>query len=314
MPAKPYNLFSDHLKEVFGRRIHKISVDAGFSCPNRSGTRDLAGCLFCNPEGSGAIGIRKGTSIREQIEDGKEVMVRKYKAGGFLAYFQPFSNTYAPANRLRALYDEALTVDGVVGLAVGTRPDCVSREAMDLLAEYDRRTYFWLELGLQSIHDATLEFINRGHDYQTFLTTFQAAREWGIRVCVHVILGLPGENRAQILETAEEMARLEVDGIKLHLLHVLENTPLAALYHEQRLRIMEQAEYIALVVDFVERLHPRTLIHRLTGDGPRDQLLAPLWSLNKWEIINAIEDEFRLRDTWQGKRAGHARPQPVKQK
>ena len=300
MSAKPYNLFSDHLKKVFGRRIHKISVDAGFSCPNRSGTRNLAGCLFCNPEGSGAIGIRQEMSVRDQLEDGKEVMTRKYKAHGFLAYFQPFSNTFAPVERLRTLYDEALAVDGVVGLAVGTRPDCISGQAMELLAEYAHRTYFWLELGLQSIHDATLSAINRGHDYQTFLTAFQDAREQGIRTCVHVILGLPGEDRARMLATADEMARLKVDGIKIHLLHILEDTPLADLYRTGKMEVMEQAEYISLVVDFIERLHPETLIHRLTGDGPRDQLLAPLWSLNKWEVINAIDDEFRLRNSRQG--------------
>ncbi|MBN2428677.1 MAG: TIGR01212 family radical SAM protein [Deltaproteobacteria bacterium] len=301
MPTKPYNLFSDHLKKIFGRRIHKISVDAGFSCPNRSGTRNLPGCLFCNPGGSGAIGIRQGLSVRDQLEDGKEVMTRKYKAHGFLAYFQPFSNTFAPVEKLRALYDEALAVEGVVGLAVGTRPDCISAQAMELLAHYAHKTYFWLELGLQSIHDTTLSAINRGHDYQTFLTAFGAARELGIQVCVHVILGLPGEDRAQMLATAEEMARLKVDGIKIHLLHILEDTPLADLYNAGRIQVMEQAEYISLAVDFIERLHPETLIHRLTGDGPRDQLLAPLWSLNKWEVINAIHDEFRLRNSCQGK-------------
>ena len=252
-PTKPYNLFSDHLKETFGRRIHKISVDAGFSCPNRAGTRNLAGCIFCDPEGSGAIGIRKGLSVREQIEDGKEVMVRKYKAEGFLAYFQPFSNTFAPVEKLQALYDEALSVEGVVGLAVGTRPDCISGQVMDLLAEYHRQTYFWLELGLQSIHDPTLTTIKRGHDYRTFLTSFKAAREREIRVCVHLILGLPGENHDQIMKTAEEMARLKVDGVKIHLLHVLENTPLADLYHAGKVKVMEQADYISLVVDFIER-------------------------------------------------------------
>jgi len=300
MAAKPYNLFSEHLKKIFGRRIHKISVDAGFSCPNRAGTRNLTGCLFCNPEGSGAIGIRQGLSIRNQLEDGKEVMTRKYKARGFLAYFQPFSNTFAPVEKLRALYDEALAVEGVVGLAVGTRPDCISGEAMELLADYARKTYFWLELGLQSIHDATLTAINRGHDYQAFLAAFQAARKKGVRVCVHVILGLPGEDRARMLATAEEMARLQVDGIKIHLLHILDNTPLADLYRAGKIGVMGQAEYISLAVDFIERLHPDTLIHRLTGDGPRDQLLAPLWSLNKWEVINAIDDEFRLRNSRQG--------------
>ncbi|MBN1142685.1 MAG: TIGR01212 family radical SAM protein [Deltaproteobacteria bacterium] len=301
MQDRPYLLFSDHLKELFGCRIHKISVDAGWGCPNRGGTRHLPGCLFCSPEGSGAAGIKRGASIRDQIEDGKEVMVRKYKAAAFLAYFQSFTNTFAPVSELRARFDEALSVPGVVGLAIGTRPDCLGGEVLDLLEEYHRRSYFWLELGLQSIHDRTLSLIRRGHDYRTFLEAFQAVKKRGLRVCVHVILGLPEEDRAMMLQTAAEMARLQVDGIKIHLLHVLQETPLAELFHDGGLRILGQEEYVGLAVDFIERLHPATLIHRLTGDGPRDRLLAPLWSLNKWEVINAIHDEFRRRPTWQGR-------------
>ena len=236
MKDKPYRLFSAHLKERFGGRVHKISVDAGFSCPNRGGTRDLPGCLFCDPGGSGAVGIDRGVPVAEQLERGKEVMVRKYKAEPFLAYFQPFSNTFAPVAQLRALYDEALSVSGVVGLAVGTRPDCLPDEVLDLLAEYHRRTYFWLELGLQSIHDATLAFLRRGHDYAAFLQAFAAARERGLRVCVHVISAFPGRAGGTMLATAEEMARLRVDGIKIHLLHVLEGTPLGDLYRRGEVR------------------------------------------------------------------------------
>ena len=300
MNDKPYNLFSSHLKKRFGGRVHKISVDAGFSCPNRGATRNQPGCLFCDPDGSGAVGIERALPVAEQIEAGKEVMVRKYKARHFLAYFQPFSNTFAPVERLRGLYDEALSVEGVVGLAVGTRPDCLPPGVLDLLAEYHRRSYFWLELGLQSIHDGTLTFLRRGHDYATFAKAYRTAKERGLRVCVHLILGLPGESRQQILASAEEMARLGVDGIKLHLLHVLDGTSLGDLYRAGQITMLEQEEYVELVVDVVERLSPHTLIHRLTGDGPRDRLLAPLWSLNKWEVLNAIDDEFRRRGTRQG--------------
>jgi radical SAM protein (TIGR01212 family) len=302
MNNKPYNLFSSHLKQRFGSRVHKISVDAGFSCPNRGATRDRPGCLFCDPSGSGSAGIEATLSVAEQIEAGKEVMVRKYKAQHFLAYFQPFSNTFAPVDRLRSLYDEALSVEGVVGLAVGTRPDCLPPEVLDLLAEYHRRSYFWLELGLQSIHDQTLSRLQRGHDYATFVESYSAAKERGLRVCVHLIIGLPGENREQILASAEEMARLGVDGIKLHLLHVLDGTGLGELYRQGELDILSQEDYVTLVVDMVERLSPHTLIHRLTGDGPRDRLLAPLWSLNKWQVLNAIDAEFRCRGTMQGSR------------
>jgi radical SAM protein (TIGR01212 family) len=302
MSTKRYNTLSLHLKQLFGERVHKISVDAGFPCPNRGGTRNLPGCLFCDPGGSGAVGIERGVSVSEQIERGKEVMVRKYKARRFLAYFQPFSNTFAPVERLRALYGEALGVDGVCGLAVGTRPDCLGDDVLDLLEEVHRRTYFWLELGLQSVHDPTLAYLRRGHDYAAFLKAYAAARERGLRVCVHVILGLPGEGREEMMATAAEMARLEVDGIKIHLLHVLRGTPLGDLFRQGEIATLEQAAYVALAADFIERLPSKTLIHRLTGDGPRDLLMAPLWSLNKWEVLNAIDGELERRGTRQGSR------------
>lgn len=297
---KRYHLFSAHLKERFGTRVHKISVDAGLGCPNRAGGRARPGCLFCDPGGSGAVGLERRLPVAAQLEAGKEVMTRKYRAGSFLAYFQPFSNTFAPPEQLRRLYDEALAVPDVVGLAVGTRPDCLPPEVLALLADCHRRTYFWLEIGLQSSHDRTLEWLRRGHDYRTFLDAFAAARACGLRVCVHVILGLPGEDREQMLATADELARLRVDGVKVHLLHVLRGTGLGELYGTGRLRTLEQDEYVSLAADFLERLHPATLVQRLTGDGPRQLLLAPLWSLNKWEVLNAIDAELLRRDSRQG--------------
>jgi hypothetical protein len=300
MSIKRYRVFSEHLKEEYGGRVHKISVDAGFSCPNRAQGRAGSGCLFCDPGGSGAVGIDRSLSLTEQLEQGKEVMIRKYKAKRFIAYFQPFSNTFAPVPRLRALYDEALAVPGVVGLAVGTRPDCLPDDVLDLLAAYHRRTDFWLEIGMQSSHDATLDFLRRGHDYGAFLKAYEGAKTRGLKVCVHVILGLPGEDRGAMLATADEMARLRVDGIKIHLLHVLRGTPLGELYEEGKLAVLGQEEYVGLAVDFLKRLHPETFIHRLTGDGPRDLLLAPLWSLKKWEVLNAIDAELERRDTRQG--------------
>ena len=299
---KRYQLYSEYLKQTFGGRVHKISVDAGFGCPNRAGGRSGGGCLFCDPEGSGAVGIERSLSIAQQIEAGKEVMVRKYKAQQFIAYFQPFSNTFAPVNTLRSYYNEALDVAGVVGLAVGTRPDCLSEEVLDLLAEYNQRTDLWLEIGLQSVHDTTLDFLRRGHDYATFLAAYEGAMQRGIRVCVHIILGLPGEDRQAMLAIADEMARLKVAGIKIHLLHVLRGTELGEMYERGEIAVLEQNEYVALVADFIERLHPQTLIHRLTGDGPREILLAQLWSLNKWEVLNAIDAELERRQTTQGSR------------
>jgi radical SAM protein (TIGR01212 family) len=300
MSIKSYPLFSEHLKKRFGARVHKISVDAGFGCPNRNGGRSGPGCLFCDPSGSGAVGIERQLSVAEQIEHGKEVMSRKYKASKFMAYFQPFSNTLAPVSQLRALYDEALAVNDVVGLAVGTRPDCLPPEVLDLLAEYHQKTYLWLELGLQSSHDHTLSWLRRGHDFATFVRACHEAKERALRVCAHVILGLPGESREDLLATADALADLQVEGVKLHLLHVLQNTPLGDLYSEGKVEVLEKEAYVELVVDVMERLPPTTLIHRLTGDGPRDKLLAPLWSLNKWEVLNAIDAEFVRRDSRQG--------------
>lgn len=300
MEEKRYRSFSAHLKKRFGTRVHKISVDAGFGCPNRDGGRQGSGCLFCDPGGSGAVGIDRRQSVAEQVELGKEVMARKYKAGRFLAYFQPFSNTYAPIDDLRRLYDQALAVAGVVGLAVGTRPDCVPDDVLDLLAEYHQRTYFWLELGLQSSHDKTLSWLRRGHDLSRFLSAYHAAKDRGLQVCVHVILGLPGESREEMLATAELLAELKVDGVKLHLLHVLRGTPLGELYDEGQIDLFAQDEYVEIVADVLERLPEQTLIHRLTGDGPRDLLLAPLWSLKKWEVLNAIDAELVRRGSRQG--------------
>jgi radical SAM protein (TIGR01212 family) len=300
MRRKAFNLYSTHLKARFGGRVHKVSIDAGFGCPNREGGREGDGCLFCAPSGSGSVGIARNETIAYQVEHAKALMRRKYRAKWFIAYFQPFSNTFAPVDVLRERYDQALAVEDVVGLAVGTRPDCLSPQILDLLAEYDKRCYCWLELGLQSIHDKTLNYLQRGHDYQCFLDNYYQAKERGLKVCVHLILGLPGETHEDVMATAAEMARLKVDGVKLHLLHVLEGTPLGDLYKRGEVPILEMREYVELVVDFIERLPPDTLIQRLTGDGPRDILLAPKWSINKWEALNAIDDELERRGTVQG--------------
>jgi radical SAM protein (TIGR01212 family) len=297
---KRYNAFSDELKRVFGCRVHRISVDAGFSCPNRDGTVGTNGCIYCGGKGSGAFGIVQGVPVAEQIEAGKEVMTRKYKARRFIAYFQAYSNTYAQPQRLRALYDEALSVEDVVGLIVGTRPDCLPLETLELLAGYAERTYFWLELGLQSPLDRTLELIGRGHDFESFINSVRACKKLGIRVCVHVILGLPGESREEMLATAGILNDLKVNGVKLHLLHVMKETPLAELYRQGKIGLLDRDEYVGLVCDFLERLNPETSIQRLTGDGGRHHLIAPLWSLQKFEVLNAIDHELERRGSRQG--------------
>lgn len=301
MSERRYNTFSEELKRLFGCRVHRISVDAGFTCPNRDGTVGTGGCIYCGGEGSGSFGIARGLSVAEQLEDGKEVMVRKYKAGKFIAYFQPFSNTYGPVEKLARLYDEALAVKDIVGLIVGTRPDCLPPETLDLLAGYALRTWFWLELGFQSPHDRTLRFINRGHNFAVFQSAVECCRERGIRLCAHVILGLPGESRDEMLATAGILNSLGIEGVKLHLLHVMRGTMLAGMYERGEIRVMERDDYIGLVCDFLELLDPKVSIQRLTGDGGRD-LVAPLWSLAKFEVLNAIDVELERRGSRQGSR------------
>jgi uncharacterized protein len=300
--AKRYNSFSDELKHVFGCRVQRISVDAGFSCPNRDGLLDSEGCIFCGGSGSGAYSIRRDLSVAGQIEDGKEVMRRKYRAQRFIAYFQAYTNTYATVDQLRLLYAEALTVPDVVGMIVATRPDCIPDEVLDYLQELSRQTYLWLELGIQSIHDRTLAFINRRHDHATSVDAIQRATSRGLQVCAHVILGLPGETRKEMLATSGELNRLGVDGVKLHLLHVMKGTRLAEMYGRGEVQLLDRDEYAGLVCDFLERLDPRILIHRLTGDGGHDNLVAPLWSLKKFEILNLIDSELERRGSRQGVR------------
>ncbi|MBT1072304.1 TIGR01212 family radical SAM protein [Pelotalea chapellei] len=298
--VKRYNAFSDELKRIFGTRVQRISVDAGFSCPNRDGLLDSDGCIFCGGHGSGSHGIRRELDIAGQLEDGKEVMRRKYKAQKFLAYFQSYSNTYAQPERLRKLFGTALEIPEIAGLIVATRPDCLPDSVLDYLAELHRQTYFWLELGLQSIHDRSLEFINRRHDYACSLSAIEQAKARGLRVCAHVILGLPGESRSDMLATIDELNRVGVEGIKLHLLHVMKGTRLAAMYEQGSLAIMGRDDYAGLVCDVLERLNPDILIHRLTGDGGHDSLVAPLWSLKKFEVLNLIDAELEKRGTRQG--------------
>jgi radical SAM protein (TIGR01212 family) len=299
---KRYNTFSSELKKRFGCKVQRISVDAGFTCPNRDGTLDTKGCIYCGGHGSGSYGIRRELSITGQIADGKDVMSRKYRALKYLAYFQPYSNTYASVEHLSRVYHEALGVPDVVGLVIATRPDCLPNDVLDLLAVINGQTYLWLEIGLQSVHDRNLTAINRRHDYACFVDAVKRAKLRNINVCAHIILGLPGESREEMLASTSEINRLGIDGVKLHLLHIMRGTRLAGLYYNGEVKVLERDDYAGLVSDYLELLQPRIMIHRLTGDGGHDNLIAPLWSLNKFELLNLIDSEMLQRGTFQGSR------------
>ncbi len=300
--------FSQFLRERFGCKVYKLTVDAGFTCPNRDGSRGTGGCIYCeNRSFSPAAGSR--LSVGGQIEKEKRLAARRYKAGKFIAYFQPFTNTYGPVEKLRALYEEALAAPDVVGLSLGTRPDCTPPEVLDYLAELAGRTHLWVEYGLQSAHDATLEKINRGHDYAEFADAVARAQRRGIFICVHLILGLPGETPAMMRETAERVASFGVDGIKLHHLHVVRDTELEAMHHRGEVKLLAMSEYAALAADVLERLPPWTVLQRFVGDVQGDTLVAPKWREGKLRVLEAIQGELERRGTRQGaKYAGPASP------
>jgi uncharacterized protein len=311
-PNRYYDL-NTYYREIFGCRVQKISLDAGLSCPNRDGTISTGGCIFCNERGSGTGASAKHLSITAQLEEGKKRLRQRYKAQKFIAYFQSFSNTYAPIDTLSRLYREALTVEGVVGLSIGTRPDCVNEEVVSLLAGFTPNRLIWVEYGLQSVHDETLKRINRGHDFRCFEQAVHATQGKGIKICAHIILGLPGETTDQMLETAKVISLLGIDGVKLHLLYVIKGTPLEKEYREGRYRCLEQEEYIDIVRRFLEFLPPKMVIQRLTGDPHPGELVAPAWSLKKQETIAQLKAKMGEENSWQGKnfQMFPTRPEPA---
>ncbi|MBW2559449.1 MAG: TIGR01212 family radical SAM protein [Deltaproteobacteria bacterium] len=285
----------------FGCKVYKLQIDAGFTCPNRDGTVARGGCIYCDGRFSRLRQQGPLPSVAEQITNGKAFYRGKRGAQKFIAYFQTATNTYAPLEKLRALYDEALLQDDIVGISVGTRPDCVPDEVLDLFEEYARDRHVWLEYGLQSIHNRTLERINRGHDFETFLDSVDRTAGRDINICVHIILGLPGETREDIMQTAKALAFLPIQGIKIHLLLALSGTPLGDLYKRGEVRMMTKEGYASTVCDILEILPPEVVIQRLTADGYRDIYLAPDWGTNKMAVLNAIDGELERRNSWQGK-------------
>ena len=298
---KRYNDFNTYLRNIFGCRVQKITIDAGLTCPNRDGTISTGGCIYCNIRGSGTGAHASGLSVTQQLINGKNTLSKRYKAKKFIAYFQSFSNTYAPLPALQDLYAEALGVEDVVGLSIGTRPDCVDVAVLDLLQDYAKRYLIWIEYGLQSASDATLAFINRGHDVQCFKDAVKKTRNRNIKICAHVILGLPHETRQEMLHTAKTLAALGIDGVKLHLLYVVKGTPLETLYRRGDFECLEQDAYVDLVCDFLERIPCEMVVQRLTGDPHPAELVAPAWALKKTEILEQIRKALEKNDSRQGK-------------
>lgn len=299
---RPYRAFASFLRERFGGRVWRIALDAGFTCPNVDGSVAVGGCVYCDNRSFSPFRRLPRRTVREQVQAGSEILRKRYGADRFLAYFQAGTNTYAPIAKLKRLYDEALEHPAIVGLMIGTRPDCVGDDVLDLVQSYAADRWVCLELGLQTVHDRSLEWMNRGHGYAAFVDAVGRCRGRGLDLCAHVILGLPGESHADMMATADAVAGLGLNGVKIHNLHVVKDTPLERMYRAGTVRMFERDEYVSVVCDFVERLPPTTVIHRLSGDAPPDYLVAPTWCLQKQELLEAIEREFARRGTRQGSR------------
>lgn len=301
LPYSRYNRFSDFLRKKFGCRVYKISLDAGLGCPNRDGTVGSDGCLFCDPAGgSGSPHSRARISIPEQVRLGKEGLKKRYQAEKFIAYFQTYTNTYSSRDRLKRLYDLAVTDDDIVGLSIATRPDCLNPDCLELIQSYVPDYDTWVELGVQSMREKTLRSIQRGHGAQDTIRAVQALKLRDIQVCAHLILGLPGENLDDMAASLQAVSDLGVDAVKFHMLYVTRYSRLAEIYNQGELELMSEDEYVRCVVHLLERMHPRILVQRLVSEAHTDILVAPKWLKNKFAIIRNIEKTLETKKTFQG--------------
>lgn len=298
---KRYYSLDYYLKETYGKKLYKLSLNGGMTCPNRDGTLDTRGCIFCSRGGSGDFAANPNFSVTEQINEAKAQVKDKHKSSSYIAYFQAYTNTYAPVERLRALFFEAITHPDIRILSIATRPDCLSSEILDLLEELNRIKPVWIELGLQTMHPETAAFIRRGYELPVFEDAVLALRSRGIDVIVHTIIGLPGETPQMLLQTIHYLDQLDIQGIKLQLLHILKDTDLADYYKEHPFSVLSMEEYFALLGTCICHLRPDIVIHRLTGDGPKPLLIAPLWSAHKRYVLNQMQAYFKTHDIWQGK-------------
>ena len=297
---KRYHTWNYYLRNTFGEKIFKVSINAGFTCPNIDGKITYGGCTYCSKEGSGDFAGNPKDDLIKQFYDIREMMLKKWPKAKYIGYFQAYTNTYAPLEVLKEKYETILELEDVIGLSISTRPDCLPDDVVEYLGELNERTNLWVELGLQTIHDSTSKIINRGHDYKTFLEGVEKLKAKNIKVIVHIINGLPGEDYNMMMETARAVSKMGVDGIKIHLLHVIKNTPMEKMLQNGMLKLMDQDEYINLVCDQLEILPEEMIVHRLTGDGKREDLVGPLWSLKKWEVLNQIDATLKERNSFQG--------------
>ncbi len=300
---KRYNDFSSYFKKKFSERVQKVSIDAGFTCPNRDGTKGLGGCTYCNNKTFKPTYTNLNNSVTSQIQDGVDFFSRKYKAMKFLAYFQAYTNTYAPFNDLKKLYEEALQHPKIMGLVISTRPDTVSSELLDYLAELSKKVYIMVEFGLESHLDKSLNLINRGHNFSDSVLALQETAKRGINNCAHLILGLPGETRDDFLEQAKVISKLPVNNLKLHQLQIHKGTLLEKQYSKNpdEFKLFTVEDYIELVVDYLELLNPEIIVERFISEAPFEMLIAPKWGLKNFEFVAKVEKRLKERNTWQGR-------------
>ena len=297
---KRYYTLDYFYKEKFKSKVFKISLNAGFSCPNKDGTKGYGGCIYCSKLGSGDYAGEKDKSLVQQFNDVKNIMLHKWPESKYIVYFQANTNTYAPVNVLKEKYESVLFLDNVIGINIATRPDSISDECLEYLEELNKKTYLTIELGLQTIHDETSKLINRGHDLKCFEEMVKKLRERNINVVVHIINGLPYETKEMMMNTAKYLSNLDIQGIKIHMLHILKDTALANLYEKEKFHVLTREEYVDIVCSQLEILREDIVIHRITGDPNPNDLIEPKWLIKKFGVLNEIDKEMARRDTYQG--------------
>ncbi len=298
---KRYNSYNNYLKGEFGCRVHKVSVDLGFTCPNRDGSVAQGGCVYCNNDSFVPPYARSRFSMQDQIKNGIAYLKKRFKAKKFIVYFQAYTNTYDRVDRLEKLYREAIGYDDVIGIAVGTRSDCIDEEKIQMLEGLGRECFVSVEYGIESIYDKSLIFMNRGHNYQSVLDALRITKNRNIHVGVHIILGMPTETEVEMLQMATELSTLDIDSIKIHNLHIVRNTPLARIFQGAPFHLFTYDEYLDLIVNFLEHLSPSIVVERLFTDTPKDLLIAPIWNKSHVEVLRGIEEGLAKRNTYQGR-------------